>query len=393
MEGRGGARARDADSWRIFPETDGQIMKVFVLGLRGFPKVEGGVEKHAEHLYPLLAGSDCEIEVIVRREYHPAGLESWRGVRFRSLWAPKTGGVEAFVHSFIGVLYAALKRPDILHIHAIGPAVMTPVARLFGLRVVVTHHGPDYDREKWGGGARALLRLGERWGMGFSTRNIVISRVIHDLVYEKHRRQSAIIPNGVELPGIPGATDVLGRFSLEAGRYVLIVSRLVPEKRHMDLIRAFADAGMTGWKLAIVGTIDPGNKYCQEILAAAEGSGGVVLTGFQSGDALSQLYAHAGVFVLPSSHEGLPIALLEALSYGIPVLASDIPANLEVGLPEAQYFRLGDVRGLAEKLGQVNEGGIEFDSPENVRENIRKNYNWGDIAEKTLAVYQEAMRG
>lgn len=366
-------------------------MRVFVLGLRGFPEVEGGVEKHAEHLYPLLARSDCEIEVIVRRQYQPAGLETWRGVRFHGLWSPRTGGVEAFVHSFLGVLYAALKRPDILHIHAIGPAIMTPIARLFGLRVVVTHHGPDYDREKWGRGARILLRLGERWGMRFSTRNIVISRVIHDLVLEKHRRQAAIIPNGVDLPDIPGEKDVLDGFSLEAGRYVVIVSRMVPEKRHIDLVRAFLEADMTGWKLAIVGAMDPASKYCKDVMAAAENSSDVVFTGFQSGHALSQLYAHAGVFVLPSSHEGLPIALLEALSYGIPVLASDIPANLEVGLPDEQYFRLGDIHGLAGKLVSVGNGVIGFDSPENVRATIRQRYNWQDIAEKTYAVYQEAM--
>ena len=366
-------------------------MRVCVLGLRGFPEVEGGVEKHAEHLYPLLVRSGCEVEVIVRPRYQPAGLEAWRGVRFHFLWAPVRSGVEAFVHSLLGVLYAAVKRPDILHIHAIGPAIMTPLARLLGLRVVVTHHGPDYDREKWGRGARALLRLGERWGMRYSSRNIVISRVIHDLVQEKHHRPSAIIPNGVVLPAIPGGQDVLDEFDLEAGHYVLIVSRLVPEKRHVDLIRAFAGARMNGWKLAIVGTLDGENAYCQEVRAAAATHDNVIFTGFQKGDALAQLYAHAGVFVLPSSHEGLPIALLEALSYGIPVIASDIPANLEVGLPQGQYFRLGDVAQLAGILSAVCKGKVEFDPPEKIRADIGLRYDWNDIAEKTLGVYEEAM--
>ncbi len=360
-----------------------------MLGLRGFPEVEGGVEKHAEHLYPLLARAGCEVGVVVRRRYQAAG--TWRGVRFHSLWAPSASGVEAFVHSFLGVLLAAVKRPDILHIHAIGPAIMTPLARLLGLRVIVTHHGPDYDREKWGRGARALLRLGERWGMRFAHHNIVISRVIRDLVWEKHHRRATVIPNGVDLPLIPRETDRLEALSLEAGRYVLLVSRLVPEKRHIDLIRAFAAAGMPGWKLAIVGAVDEGSAYCREVRAAASGSGGVVLTGFQGGEALRQLYAHAGVFVLPSSHEGLPIALLEALSYGIPVLASDIPANLEVGLAPAQYFPLGDVDALAGKLRAVGAGEIAFDSPEAVRADIARRYDWERIAHMTLAVYREVM--
>src|SRR5664280_2300003 len=120
-----------------------------MLGLRGFPNVQGGVETHAEHLCPLLVEMGCDVTVLVRSPYHSIEIGSeWKGVKFVTLWAPKSKGLEAILHSFLGVLYAAIKRPDILHIQAIGPAIMTLPARLLGLRVVVTHHGPDYDRQK-----------------------------------------------------------------------------------------------------------------------------------------------------------------------------------------------------------------------------------------------------
>ena len=123
-------------------------MRVMVLGLRGFPDVQGGVEKHAEHLYPLLVQSGCQVEVITRSPYTSRDHRSWKGITFHRIWTPRLTGIEAFVHSILGVFYAAIKRPDVLHIHAIGPAIVTPLARLLRLRVVVTHHGPDYDREK-----------------------------------------------------------------------------------------------------------------------------------------------------------------------------------------------------------------------------------------------------
>lgn len=311
-------------------------MRVMVLGLRGFPGIQGGVETHAEHLYPRLRDLGCDIEVLVRSPYWKG--EASRGVpgiRFKPIWCPSSNGAEAFVHSFLGVLYAAWRRPDVLHIHAVGPALFAPLAKLFGLKVVVTHHGPDYDREKWSPAAKAILRTGERLGMLFSDARIVISDVIGQLVQRKYGRDSVRIPNGVEIPAALGDDETIRSLGLTSGRYVLTVSRMVPEKRHLDLIEAFGRAGLDGWKLALVGDLSADDAYTRQVVAAAERSPDVVLTGFQKGKALAQLYGHAGVFVLPSTHEGLPIALLEALSYGLPSVASDIPANLEVGLDPA----------------------------------------------------------
>ncbi len=319
--------------------------------------------------------------------------DAWRGVCFVRVWAPQSKGLEAIVHTFLGVLVAAIRRPDILHIQAIGPALMTPLARLLGLKVVVTHHGPDYDRQKWGPFAKAMLKLGERFGMRWSQGRIVISEVIRRLVREKHGCDSTLIPNGVTLPLLPTSRDALNAFGLAPGRYVVLISRLVPEKRHLDLIEAFRLAALPGWKLAIVGASDHPDAYVQGVLDAAANTPGVVCTGFQSGAKLAELFGHAGIFVLPSSHEGLPIALLEALSYGLPVIASDIPANLEVGLPPEHYFPLGDVLALAARLNRFSSMPLDGEVREARRVWVTERYDWRNIAAQTLDVYCSVLNG
>lgn len=365
-------------------------VRIAMTGLRGFPRVQGGVETHAEHLCPLLHDAGCKVSVIVRRPYMPPekGAE-WKGVRFHRLPAPNSKGLEAIVHTFLSVLYAGIVlRPDVLHIQAIGPAIMTPLARLLGLRVVVTHHGPDYDRQKWGRLAKWVLRTGEAWGMRFAHRRIVISETIRDLVKNNYGLEADLIPNGVTLPELPESCATLDKFGLAPGRYVLLVSRLVPEKRHLDLISAFQAAALEGWKLVLVGASDHPDEYTQSVLNAAWATPDVVTTGFQTGLALRELYAHAGLFVLPSSHEGLPIAMLEALSYGLPVVASDIPANVEVGLGAEHYFPLGNVDRLAARLGEFSAQPIDAASREATRQWVIQKYDWQRIAQQTHAIYR-----
>ncbi len=369
-------------------------LKIMVLGLRGFPGIQGGVETHAENLYPVLVEQGCDVEVVVRSPYmSPADIKDLPGIRFTRLWSPHAKGLEAIVHTFLGVLYAAVRRPDILHIHAIGPAILTPLARVFGLRVVVTHHGPDYDREKWGGFASSVLRAGERFGMRWSNRRIVISKVIQDLVANKHDRDCDLIPNGVVLPELADGVETLAKFGLSPGRYVLLVSRLVAEKRHLDLIAAFEQARLEGWKLALVGWADHRDAYVDSVLAAAEKNADIVCTGIQTGGDLAQLYSHAGLFVLPSSHEGLPIALLEALSYGLSVVASDIPANLETEIGHERYFSLGDVSALAAKLRDVESLALDPQARQAQRRDVAAKYDWKKIGASTHAVYLEASEG
>jgi glycosyltransferase involved in cell wall biosynthesis len=369
-------------------------LSIMWLGFRGFPHVQGGVETHAEHICPLLVELDCDVSVITRSNYHDKTLgDSWRGVTFHPLWSPRSKGLEAILHTLIGVLYAGLiRRPDVLHIQAIGPAIMTPLARLLGLKVVITHHGPDYDRQKWGRLAKFILQMGERFGSRHSNQRIVISKVIRNLVQNKHAKNSVLIPNGVEIPELLDNADNLTQFGLNTGKYIVLVSRIVPEKRHLDLIAAFDLAELSDWKLVIVGASDHPDAYTRQVLETAEKTANIVFTGFQSGQVLKELYTHAALFVLPSSHEGLPIALLEALSYGLPVIASDIPANLEVELPEEHYFPLGNVEVLSAKLRYFAVRPLTLEEREKRRIWVAERYNWRDIARNTLEVYRDVCR-
>jgi glycosyltransferase involved in cell wall biosynthesis len=313
-------------------------------------------------------------------------------VHYLRIWSPRSRALETIVHSFLGVLAAAWRRPDVLHVQAIGPALIVPLARALGLRVVVTHHGADYEREKWGRFAKATLRMGEAWGMRFCNRRIVISRTIRNLVRNKYGLDSNVIPNGVDLPELPTSTSALEEFGLTPGRYVLTVSRMVPEKRHKDLLAAFAAAPLSGWRLVLVGATDHPDDYAAEVVALARATPDTVLTGFQTGLALRELYAHAGLFVLPSSHEGLPIALLEALSYGLPVLASDIPAHVEIGLDEKHYFPLGDVHALAARLKLFARMRWPQAQHERTRRWVADRYDWHAVVEQTISVYRSAMK-
>jgi glycosyltransferase involved in cell wall biosynthesis len=283
-------------------------------------------------------------------------------------------------------------RPDIVHIHAIGPSLVTPLARLAGLRVVVTHHGPDYDREKWSWTAKKILKLGEWIGVRFSNRRIVISSVISSMVLNQYGVDCDIVPNGVPIPDLNSDVAILSKFGLEPGRYIALVSRFVPEKRHIDLINAFEKSGLSDWKLALVGDADHADDYVESLKEKAAQNPNVVLTGFQSGDDLNALFQFAGMFVLPSSHEGLPISLLEALSFGLPCLASSIPANLSVGMDNNFYFALGDIEGMAAKIYATAQKDWGPKEREKIREWVAETYNWSRIADQTVAVYHDAIR-
>lgn len=373
---------------------EGPGLRVTWLGLRGLPGVQGGIETHAEQLCPRLAALGCRVTVLARAPYQPAVAgATWRGVRLRRLWAPRHKHLETVVHTLLGVLHAGLvDRPDVLHLQAIGPALWTPLARLLGLRVVLTHHGADHARQKWGPLARAVLRAGEAAGARFAHEVVAISGGIAEDLARAHGRAATLIPNGVPAPGPAPDPGLLASFGLQPGRYALLVGRLVPEKRHLDLIRAFARARLPGWKLALVGAADHADAHAAQVLQAAAQHAGVVCTGFQQGAALQALYAHAGVFVLPSSHEGQPIALLEALSHGLPVIASDIAPHRELGLPDGTLFPLGDIDELAKGLREAARRAPTAAERAARRTWVLSRHDWDASARATLELYRRAFR-
>lgn len=358
-------------------------MRLFVTGLRGLPNVMGGVESHCEELLPRIKAlrPDWDITVLARAPYVSTPVATHKGVRVRALPAPKRASIEAIVATAIGVLYAFVRRADLLHIHAIGPGLMSPVARLLGLRVVVTCHGRDHQRVKWGGIARRMLRLGERLSVTFANKVIVVSpSVARDLAaaYPRHAHKLVYIPNGMPDLAV-GAEEPIEIDGAEPG-YVLTVGRIDPGKGLDYLIDGVlaADGAM---KLLIVGGADHENDYSRKLMSRA--SDRVIFAGRQPRAALKGLYERAGIFVLPSFHEGLPISALEAASLGTPTLLSDIEANKAIGLPEHHYFPVGNAEALAERLRQPHRA-FEVDPAP-----IRERFDWERIAKDTEAVYGE----
>lgn len=366
-------------------------IKIVVLGTRGFPNIQGGVESHCHNLYSRLRKKGCKIIVLSRQPYIGSDAINCNGVRLLPLACSRNKYTEAFSHTMRGVLLARRIRPDILHFHAIGPSLFIPLSRLLGIKAVMTHHGPDYKRAKWGRLAKAVLKLGERLGCKYANQVIAISSGIKAQVKNNFGRDAYVIPNGIEIPERARETAYIESLGLSPSRYILAVGRFVPEKGLHNLISSFSNL-QTDWKLVIAGDADHETPYSRRLKSQTADNSNVVLTGFIQGNALNEIYSHAGLFVLPSYYEGLPIALLEALSYGLSVLVSDIAPNREVGLDENRYFPVENEEALAEKLDQwIKKGPLSNEEQDKQIEMLRQRYNWDNVAEQVLQVYKNVL--
>lgn len=364
-------------------------MKIAVVGTRGFPGIQGGVESHCENLYTELAKGDCNVTVFARAPYTSPDSYQYKGVDLIPVTCPKNKLLEAIVHTFKSVIRARKLKPDILHIHAIGPSLFTPFARLLRMKVVVTNHGPDYERKKWPLPAKIFLKLCERMGIKYANEVITITKNIADDIKKKYGRESTVIPNGVNLPQLSESEGILKKIAVQKKRYILSVGRFVPEKGFDDLIAAFSQGSFDPWKLVLVGDADHEDKYSLDLKKKASENHNIILTGFLKGRPLHELYVHAGLFVLPSYYEGLPIVLLEAMSYGLSCIVSDIPANRNVELDEDRFFKTGDVASLR---GKIEKYINELWGEEAIRDQIdliSTKYNWSIIAEDTMKVYRK----
>jgi len=367
-------------------------MRIFVTGTRGIPHIPGGVEKHCEELFPRITAKGHHVFLCTRKSYVKNRIDEWRKIKLIQCFAPRKKSLEAIVHTIIALLKARGLGPDIVHIHAIGPSLLAPFARLMGFKVVVTNHGPDYDRDKWGKAAKIMLRLGEYLGCHFANEVIVVSHVIGNIVKERCKRESNVIYNGVSLPKQSVKKDYLERIGTRPGNYILAVSRFVPEKGLDILIQAFQRLD-PDLQLVLVGDADHETDYSWRIKQMIKEDKRVIHTGYITGESLNQVYSHARLFVLPSFHEGLPIALLEAMSYGLPVLVSDIPANLEVALNPERYFRCGDINDLVKKMDYLLNKVWSANEKEGFLRQIEEKYNWDKIADQTIAVYEKVLAG
>lgn len=357
-----------------------------MIGTRGIPDIQGGVETHCEQLFPRIAQLGADVTIIRRSCHVPPHdhLTSYKGVKLVNVYAPKKKSLEAIIHSILATIKAKQLHADIIHIHAIGPSLCCPLARLLGMKVVSTNHGPDYHRQKWGALAKTMLRAGEWCQAHFAHHIISISNVISQILSEKYKRTKhvSLIYNGVNIPQKSTSTAYLSSLGILPGKYVFALARFVPEKRFDLLIKAFQACNHHNYQLVIAGDADHESAYSRQLKQQAKDAG-VVLTGFVKGEKLNQLFSHAALFVLPSTHEGLPISLLEAMSYNVDVLVSNIPANRLEELDTNDFFRVDDLNHLTEKLNE------KLKAPLCNRPYDLSRFDWNHIAQQTLSVYEQ----
>jgi len=359
-------------------------MKIVVIGTRGIPDIQGGVETHCEELFPRLVRNGIDVTLVRRSCYVMPNnkITEFKGVKLKDLYAPHQKSLEATIHTFLAIIWAKFNGTDIVHIHAIGPGILIPMARILGLKVIFTHHGPDYDRKKWGKFAKAVLRKGERLAAMHANEVIVISEVIKKSLAEKYCRVNThLIFNGVPAPVISQRSDYIESLGLKQRKYVFALGRFVGEKGFDVLINAFSRLNNRALKLVIAGESDHETNYSRSLIELAQRHN-IVLPGFVKGENLHQLFTHARLFVLPSYHEGLPISLLEAMSYSLPVIVSDIPANKQIDLPPEDFFQTGSEDSLLTRLqGQLS---MEY---EPAKYDMIP-YDWDRIALMTKSIYE-----
>jgi glycosyltransferase involved in cell wall biosynthesis len=366
-------------------------LRVAMIGLRGIPATYGGVERAVEELAAHLAERGHDVTVYARSAYSDGNVREFRNVTIKRLPQINTKHLEAASHTFLAMLHALIRgRFDVIHLHATGPGALAPVARLAGVPVVVTIQGLDWRREKWGAGARKVLQLASRLAAKSPDRAIVVSRELERYYRDELGALTNYIPNGVKPDDPPSAPAML---ELESDSYVLFLGRLVPEKHVHTLIRAYRRV-KTSTPLVIAGPGTHSPEYVAEISRLAEQDDRVRVLGPQYGSEKAWLLHNARAFVQPSSIEGLPIALLEALSAGCFPVVSSIPENLEPvtldgGARLGESFPVGDEAALAEALQSAIEHPERAKAGERLAQHVRSEYDWDSIAGRTEALYRD----
>jgi glycosyltransferase involved in cell wall biosynthesis len=366
-----------------------------MIGARGVPATFGGIERHVEELGARLVERGHQVTVFCRSNYGQAGLDGHRGMRLARLPTVGTKHLDAIVHSGFSTLVAMAASFDVLHYHAIGPGMLAVLPRyLSRSRVVLTVHGRDDERGKWGRGAKAVLGTAGWLSARVPDATIVVGRHLERYYREAHGRRTVYVPNGVQAAMPRPANGTLGRLGLQPGRYLLFVGRLVPEKAPDLLLRAFRR--LPGdYRLVLAGDSSFTDDFTSGLRRLAAADPRVVLPGYVYGAELQELYSNAAAFVLPSLLEGLPLTLLEAASYGLPVVASSIPPHLEVlrsAAPGRRLHRPGDGDDLLAALGRVlADPGSERAGAVTLRDQVLRGYCWDDATERTEAVYRAVL--
>lgn len=374
-------------------------MRIVMIGQKGVPSRYGGIETHVMELATRLRRAGFAVTAYCRSWYMTDKMDRYNGVSLVTLPSLRTKHLDTISHTLFATLHACfVLRPDVYHFHGVGPSLLAWMPKLFAPRatVVTTFHCIDRHHAKWGAFARAVLRLGERACLLFANSCIAVSKTLAIYAHENYGKRVTYIPNGITPRRVATDEHLLAPFGLRAYGYVAFVARLVPHKGAHTLLAAWKHAKQLrpelfrNMKLAIVGDSAFTDSYVRKLQHQAGNDDSIVFTGYQNGETLEAIFAGARYTVNPSTSEGLPIAVLEAMSYGKAVIASDIPAHLEVVGEYGVSFVTGDVADLAQKLIVLAEDPMYAASLGHAaRGYVESMYHWDDIAASTVALYRK----
>ena len=373
-------------------------MKIAMIGHKRIPSREGGVEVVVQELSTRMVQKGHYVTCYNRSGHHVSGkkfdnknnkVKEYKGVRLRSVLTIDCRGLAAMTSSFFAAIRAAFGRYDIVHFHAEGPCAMIWLPRLFGKRCIATIHGLDHQRAKWGKFASWYIMHGEKMAVKYADEIIVLSKSVQNYFKDEYGRDTVFIPNGVNKPEIKKANLIESKFGLKKDEYILYLGRIVPEKGLKYLVKAFKNVS-TNKKLVIAGGASDTDEFMTELKDMASLDERIIFTGFVQGDLLKELYSNAYLYTLPSDLEGMPLSLLEAMSYGNCCLVSNIEECTSVVEDKAMIFKKSDVNDLKEKLQYAcdNEKIVESFKKE-AASYICNKYNWDEIVDRTLKLYSD----
>ncbi len=370
------------------------MARIAVTGLRGVPASWGGVEHHCEEIYSRLAARGHDIDIYARTSYVRKDIHVYKGMHIIRLPTINRTGLEAFVHTFLSVLCILWNNPDIIHIYCQGPCLFSWLPRLFRprMKVFFTCLGLDWQRKKWSPPASLIIRLGEVFSSVFPHYRIMVSRELARYYGNCYGTRVHYIPSGVrKMERRP--PRFIRKFGLSGRDYFLSVGRLVPEKRVDDIIRAFIRKERRS-KLVIVGESAGTDDYVARLQAMAEGRDSVIFVGYRFGSSLEELFSNARAFVTASELEGLPLTMLEAMSYGLPCIASDIPPHGEIlKYQPGLMFPMGreePLSGLMDRLEEMDDSELTAMGKQAMTI-LDTEFNWDKISEATERLYEESL--
>ena len=355
---------------------------------------EGGIEIVVKELCTRMAKNGYTVTCYNRSGHHVSGAEydkktEYEGINQKCVPTIEKKGLAAVSSSFFAALYSAFGKYNVVHIHAEGPAFFSWLPKLLGKRVIVTVHGLDWQREKWKSGfGSKFIKQGEKNAVKYADEIIVLSKGVHDYFRNQYGRETRFIPNGVNRPEIRKAELITDKFGLTKDSYILFLGRLVPEKGIRYLVEAFKNV-KTEKKLVIAGGSSDTDSFMKELKELAKDDKRIIFTGFVQGQMLEELYSNAYIYTLPSDLEGMPLSLLEAMSYGNCCLVSDIQECTEVVEDKALIFKKSNVQDLQNKLQEACDHTEKvMELKQQAADYICKKYNWDDVVEETLKLYK-----